>query len=156
MRGLMIDFQFVFGMSVREEKKERGSEEEEEEGWRQRRSCVLGHRRRVKGRAPKLTFSPSRGKQGYHSAQLKFAQRQKERNVFLKRREKHRFLGGLVKSRQQCSCQVLVLGGNSLRAWNGTFWSSLHTLCTAKLLSLCSPFFSSRLLSSIHRFFLFR
>lgn len=64
LRGLMIDFQFVFGTSVREEKKETGSEEEEEEGWRQRRSCVLGRRGREKGRAPKLTFSPSRGKQG--------------------------------------------------------------------------------------------
>lgn len=151
MHGLMIDFQFVFGTGVREEK-ERGSEEEEEEGWRQRRSCVLGCRRREKGRAPKLTFSPSRGKQGYHSAQLKFAQRQKEKNVFLKRCEKHRFLGGLVKSRQQCSCQVLALGGEFFESteWNILVQPShpLHSKVVISLFSLLF-FWTSQLHSQV-------
>lgn len=64
LRGLMIYFQFVFGMSVREEKKERESEEEEEEGVETEAQLCAWSQRKGEGRVPKLTLSPSRGKQG--------------------------------------------------------------------------------------------
>lgn len=61
LRGLMIYFQFVFGMSVREEKKERESEEEEEEGVETEAPLCAWSQRKGEGKGSEADFEPFQG-----------------------------------------------------------------------------------------------